>query len=410
MEQIYDVNCNLSKVIPLEKSVYLAMCGIYDFDDDIKFLYSEAVQFFIDKDFNKCFKYSVILLEKTWEKLNTGHWKDVPVSWRQMYSSASVLKLTSIAFFKQKLSLNEVKEMIKICDMALLMGINILNNLFHKIIAVLSNEIQDDLMDFANSIIQKKTIKKLSVYDCNNNIQVETTPSYDIFQRICIESKYPLIFRNCIEHWPARVDQKWNFQYLYKTAGFRIVPVEIGSKYTDENWSQKLMPISDFIEQYIFGENKAGHDVGYLAQHQLFDQIPELQNDIVIPDYCCLSNGDNFDDNDIEINAWFGPANTVSPCHYDKKKNILVQVVGSKFIKLFSPSLTPNLYPHEGLLTNTSQLNAEEPDLKKFPLFTEAEKECSSFVLNAGDMLYIPPKHWHYIRSLEPSMSVSFWW
>jgi lysine-specific demethylase 8 len=60
------------------------------------------------------------------------------------------------------------------------------------------------------------------------------------------------------------------------------------------------------------------------------------------------------------------------------------------------------------MLFNTSQVNAEEPDLEAFPLFQKVK--CVESVLQPGDMLYIPPKWWHYLRSLDTSFSVSFWW
>lgn len=45
---------------------------------------------------------------------------------------------------------------------------------------------------------------------------------------------------------------------------------------------------------------------GYLAQHALFDQVPELRADIEKPEYCVLGEGRLQ-----SINAWFGPLGTV---------------------------------------------------------------------------------------------------
>ena len=42
-----------------------------------------------------------------------------------------------------------------------------------------------------------------------------------------------------------------SLEYLKKVAGPRTVPVELGSRYTDDDWSQQLMTIKTFIEGYI---------------------------------------------------------------------------------------------------------------------------------------------------------------
>lgn len=52
---------------------------------------------------------------------------------------------------------------------------------------------------------------------------------------------------------------------------------------------------------------EAARTVGYLAQHPLFEQIPELARDIAQPEYCSLGEGVLH-----SVNAWFGPAGTVS--------------------------------------------------------------------------------------------------
>ena len=43
---------------------------------------------------------------------------------------------------------------------------------------------------------------------------------------------------------------KYSFDYLIQLAGDRTVPIELGSRYSDDDWTQKLMTISDFIQQY----------------------------------------------------------------------------------------------------------------------------------------------------------------
>lgn len=155
--------------------------------------------------------------------------------------------------------------------------------------------------------------------------------------------------------------------------------------------------------------------VAYLAQHPLFDQCPSLAADIITPDYCCCScsDGDGDGSGVVEVNAWLGPAGTVSCLHYDEPHNLLCQVVGRKRIRLYAPGCSAGLYPvTEGLLRNTSQVDVEAAwdaaAAAAFPLFPQQPYvECE---LGPGEMLYIPPRWWHHVRSLSTSFSVSFWW
>jgi lysine-specific demethylase 8 len=229
----------------------------------------------------------------------------------------------------------------------------------------------------------------------------------------------PLILTSCISHWPALSTNSWaDLDYLLNIAGKeRIVPVEIGTKYTDDSWTQKLMNFEEFVEDWV-KKPISDKGIAYLAQHDLFAQIPRLKEDILIPDYCFVDTKPYFisfnhvkytPPPDVIINAWFGPQGTISPMHTDPYHNLLAQVVGKKYIRLYAPSETSKVYPfdQDDFLGNTSQVDVETPDLERFPLLATANYlEC---ILESGDLLYIPPGWWHYVRSLTISLSVSFW-
>lgn len=77
------------------------------------------------------------------------------------------------------------------------------------------------------------------------------------------------MFPDCINHWEAL--RRWqDLSYLNKVAGNRTVPIEIGSRYTDEDWTQQLLSFSEFLQKHVLVKDNR---VGYLAQHQLFDQV-----------------------------------------------------------------------------------------------------------------------------------------
>lgn len=85
---------------------------------------------------------------------------------------------------------------------------------------------------------------------------------------------------DCINHWKALTLWK-NPNYLNKIAGSRTVPIEIGSRYTEEDWTQHLVNFSEFLQKHVIASNSK---VGYLAQHQLFEQVlsPCTQCNLVV--------------------------------------------------------------------------------------------------------------------------------
>lgn len=57
-----------------------------------------------------------------------------------------------------------------------------------------------------------------------------------------------------------------SIEYLTGVAGCRTVPVEVGSRYTDEEWSQTLLTFNEFVARHILNKVR-----GFLSCLFIFD-------------------------------------------------------------------------------------------------------------------------------------------
>ena len=142
-----------------------------------------------------------------------------------------------------------------------------------------------------------------------------------------------------------------------------------------------------------------------LSQHHLLHQHAELQELLAVPPYTVgreLS----------PANLWIGTRGTVTSLHSDPSDNLLCQVAGYKYFRLYGLDQTPKLYAtvQRGNNTNsfgTSPVRVEAPIPPEHALFESAE--YVEGILAPGDMLFLPKSVWHYVRSLTTSVSVNFW-
>lgn len=342
-----------------------------------------------------------------WEQLHSGPWHSVLPVWRDAYSMAC------LHVAKYHYRNGEFKEALRVLDMGVLMGGPLLRKDLDSAIETLSLKAREG----ENERFGEREANRLVSEEFNTAKALQVLPNRSLSRKLVVKrsalslegflSEYflsgsPVIITDCMAHWPARTN--WiDLDYLKRVAGDRTVPVEVGKNYLCQDWKQELIPFSQFLER-IQSNGSSASVPTYLAQHQLFDQINELRNDICIPDYCFVGGGELR-----SLNAWFGPAGTVTPLHHDPHHNILAQVVGKKYIRLYPASLSEELYPYsETMLCNSSQVDLDNIDETKFPKVRDLEFfDC---ILDEGEMLYIPPKWWHYVRSLSISFSVSFWW
>ncbi|TVY71167.1 Lysine-specific demethylase [Lachnellula suecica] len=396
--------------------------------------------------------------------------KDVPFCWTELLRTASFIKA---AVFAMESTWGKTNEMLQHGEQFPALGKGTIDGMVEtidKALIMAGHSLDDDVQLDIDRIFRLLQLAHLayspgdslspakrqkhddhlfpsnfSLPNIRKTISVRYTPTNEAFKEHMHHPKSdeigpePLLIKDLLVHWPALT--KWQSMSYLKSktiGGRRLVPVEIGKSYVDAGWGQRIIPFQKFLEDYITDPTPLpGSAVGYLAQYDLFQQIPELSNDIITPDLCFVPcppphHSSLFRNKHLEVpqlempmrNAWFGPAGTVSPLHTDPYHNILAQVVGRKYIRLYAPREHDKLYPKGtedgGVdMSNTSNVDiglmaklddrpaAREHALQDFPLFDKAD--YIEVILEPGDCLYIPLGWWHYVRSLSVSFSVSFW-
>ncbi|KAH7316201.1 hypothetical protein KP509_21G082400 [Ceratopteris richardii] len=216
-------------------------------------------------------------------------------------------------------------------------------------------------------------------------------PRFQDFIRDWFQPQFPVVIESAMENWKAR---SWTLDTLIKKFGQTTVHIELSRWHKEEKrWAdfrdlykdKALAPkeeifipqypilLEDFINIFLRDyEDQTAPVKGYLAQQQLLNDLPELAEGIEDPEYANIGSGI------YQRNVWLGPAGTITPLHRDPYHNVLAQVD-----------------------VDAKDAVQRWPDLQK-----AVYSEC---ILNAGEMIFIPKKWWHYVKSRDISLSISFW-
>lgn len=192
-----------------------------------------------------------VALDYSWEQLNTGNWEDVRVVWREVYSTAALLK--ALVLVKEDRLQNALKEL----DRGILLGAPILESILHSFAANLAATVNASSPSAAN-IPPERTGKKTSplkgkrkiifknykqfkdddddetksqsehskrptidvhdlvsrkvsvpLIDPAHRIPLVYLPSLESFYQHYILSARPVVLSGAIDSWPAYSARKW---------------------------------------------------------------------------------------------------------------------------------------------------------------------------------------------------------
>ena len=241
-------------------------------------------------------------------------------------------------------------------------------------------------------------------------------PGDDLFQRLKSQD-VPLILTGALKDWKAI--SKWNITYLVSVLGTTKVNVEVsptnyfptlcyegsdngGKRHglSIKRRRSRQVPFNGFAETILRPNN--GPVKFYLKEKAFIEKFPDLAADI--PLQSSLSATKHF-----PTLLWISSADITTPLHYDVVHSLFAQVSGRKRFTLFAPQDGSSLYPFPVFSRNSylSRVDILQPDVEEFPKFRQAKP--FEFVLEPGEVLYLPAFWWHQVQSLDVAISISFY-
>ena len=229
-------------------------------------------------------------------------------------------------------------------------------------------------------------------------------PSRKDFEKVFVEKNQPVILTGIAEKWRAM--DKWSPDYFRKIAGNSEVTVHFHERCDFHDWYtkpkgrvDKTMTLGEYME---LGLSENPDYRYYMTEHALRFITPKLVSDVDVSRYVPRTEP-----------LLFMGRDATMPMHYHgTTEAILCQLQNPKLITLFPPDQTRYLYPRAfwGHAPYFSKADFKNDRPEDWPDIRKARK--MEFVLNPGEILFIPVHWWHWTRIEDHQLSVSvtcFW-
>ena len=240
--------------------------------------------------------------------------------------------------------------------------------------------------------------------------------SYAEFCKTYLYPHKPVIVTDVLSQWRAL--SRWNpefFQTEFGDMEFTINDAEYGQATFNSNSSGKYT-MRQFIARVL--ESTPENPAPYFRNKSLYDLFPSLSKDIEpLPEYFfpnwladryLVGQVGDVLNRGAAIEIYIGGEGGSFPVlHYDGAGThaFLMQIFGRKQYIVFPPDDEQFLYVSPTKKNLSLLNNVEKPDLEKFPLFAKASP--ISFVLEPGELRFVPSHWWHTARMLTPSITIS---
>ena len=245
----------------------------------------------------------------------------------------------------------------------------------------------------------------------NSQIEKVEAPSREDFMQNYLNRNRPVILTGVISRWRAL--SEWTLGYLKSVAGDSTITVHFNENGSFFDWY--LHPERRVDRKIKFGErvellvNEPSGRQYYMTEHELRRVHPDLLADVDFSKYL----------GDVEP-CWepllFLGRDTCMPLHYHGYTDaFLCQLFGKKKVTLYSPDQHSLLYArpwHKSTplfsRIDGRQIQADQADYERFPKFKKARP--LQFMLEPGEMLFIPVHWWHVTSVPGYQVSITHFW
>lgn len=234
-----------------------------------------------------------------------------------------------------------------------------------------------------------------------------------------LQSTRPVLLRGLVADWPivraartstAALDQYIRRFYRGATVGLLFAPPEADGRvfynedmsgFNFERLKLRLDEVLDRIQQHL-GDGRP--PMLYVGSTTVDTSLPGLreENDIDFGDIAPL------------VSLWLGNRTRVA-AHFDALDNLACCAAGKRRFTLFPPDQLKNLYVGPLDFTPAGQaislVDFSDPDLDRFPRFSEALQHAQRAELEPGDAVFIPGMWWHHVEALDAfNVLINYWW
>ena len=260
--------------------------------------------------------------------------------------------------------------------------------------------------------------------------------SLETFTSQCWVPEAPaLLPRGTFNHLPAF--ERWFVTSESKQGGMRLsqdyfqtyrhvsVPLEFTRRAladpAEDTFERIEAPLALFLD-WVQNYHASTKENVYLAQASIARLPLELRNDLPTPDLVAQAGrGDIYD-----TNIWIGIPPTYTPLHRDPNPNLLLQLAGTKLVRLVKPSIGADIFREvqeklgqnpSNRLRNHEMMQGEEKRLFEDAIWHSDHallgSRCTGYEcrLERGDGIFIPKGWWHSIKGVGDSITASVnWW